>query len=477
MRNVVRLLISLAPLALGACGDDDHYHPSAIGPPPGTYSNLQVINTSWDAPPMDVILDGKPFVTHLDYGQGTGEQPITPTSHSLVVQIETPGSPTTVIGPRTLDASANMDYVVAVEGDVGDHTVTAVILPHQLAVLPAQSVRIQVLNTLIDGPVEVYLTPPGADLSSSAPLGTAPYEGSVGPTEVSAGEWEIRMTQSYGASPSDVVQIYDSGPITLQGGTDLVISLLANSLPVSCPLDAPCPIRPPILSAVDALGISTSLPFGNPNSGGVLRVVHDSPDAPALGVSTNGNLMPPLVATIAYEGSTGYDAYLTPGVNDLAIAPASNLSDVLASQAVEVRPNSAHTLYALGPQAQLSALATFDDYRRYATQARLRLIQGSPSAMLVDVYLTASGTGIENTTPTYAALPFAADTGFVSYVQGIYDLTVTNAGSKTPIIGPIATWLDDGEISTVVVRDAPGGGPPYGLIELDDGLLPASLGE
>jgi hypothetical protein len=471
MRKVVRLLTSLAPLALGACGGDDHYYPNYVSPAPGTYANLQVINTSWDAPPIDVILDGKPFVTHLDYGQGTGEQPITPTSHSLVVQIETPGAPTTVIGPTTLDASANMDYVVAVEGDVGG--ITAVILPHPLAVVPAQSVRIQVLNTLIDDPVEVYLTSPGADLSSSAPLGTAAYEGSVGPTEVSAGVWEIRMTQSYGASP-----IYDSGPITLQGGTDLVISLLANSMPVSCaPYLDNCPIRPPILSAVDALGNISWLPFGNANSGGVLRIVNDSPDAPALGVTTNGNLTTPLVATIAYEGSTGYDAYLASGVNELAIAPASNLSDVLASQAVEGGPNSAHTLYALGPLAQLFAFVTFDDYRRYATQARLRFIQGSPSAALLDVYLTASGTGIETTTPTYAALPFAADTGFVSYVQGIYDLTVTNAGSKTPIIGPIATWLDDGEISTVVVRDAPGGGPPYGLIELDDGLLPASLGE
>ena len=475
MRNVVRWLISLAPLALGACGGDDHYYPNHISPPPGTYANLQVINTSWDAPPMNVILDGKPFITHLDYGQGTGEQPITPTKHTLVVQIETPGAPTTIIGPMTLDASANMDYVVAVEGYVGDHTVTAVVLPHQLAVVPAQSVRIQVLNTLIDGPLEVYLTAPGANLSSSALLGTAPYEGSVGPTEVSAGEWEIRMTQSYGASPSDVVEIYDSGPITLEGGTDLAISLLANSLPVACVVGT-CAIRPPVLSAVDALGKITWLPE-NANSGGALRIVHDSPDAPALGVTTNGNLTTPLVATIAYSDATGYDGYLTPGFNDLAVAPASNLSDVLATQTIEVRPNSAHTLYVLGPLARLFAFVTFDDYRSYATQARLRFIQGSPSATLVDVYLTASGTGIEHTTPTYAAVPFAADTGFVSYAQGIYDLTVTHAGSKTPIIGPIATWLDDGGISTVVVRDAPGGGPPYGLIELDDGLLPASLGE
>ena len=255
--------------------------------------------------------------------------------------------------------------------------------------------------------------------------------------------------------------------------SDAVTTRLPSGLKLADLTTPPCVIASPTALPVSASQMRAVL---SPEVG-VLRMVNDSPDAPALSVTPNGDHTAPLGATVAYEGSTGYDVNLVPGVNDLAIAPAGNLTDILAAQAVEVRPNSAYTLYALGPLAQLFALVTFDDYRRYATQARLRFIQGSPSATSVDVYLTASGTGIEGATPTYAALPFAADTGFVSYVQGIYDLTVTDAGSKTPIIGPIATWLDDGEISTLVVRDAPGGGPPYGLIGLDDGLLPASLGE
>ena len=70
-------LTFLAPVILVACGGDD-YDAGYVLLPPGTYATLQVVNTSVDSPPMDVILDGEPFVRRLDYGQGTGEQPITP---------------------------------------------------------------------------------------------------------------------------------------------------------------------------------------------------------------------------------------------------------------------------------------------------------------------------------------------------------------------------------------------------------------
>ena len=67
-------------------------------------------------------------------------------------------------------------------------------------------------------------------------------------------------------------------------------------------------------------------------------------------------------------------------------------------------------------------------------------------------------------------MPFATDTGFVSYVEGNYDLTITLAGTKTPIIGPVWVTLSNGGVYTAVARDAPGGGAPYGLIQLDAAL-------
>jgi hypothetical protein len=82
--------------------------------------------------------------------------------------------------------------------------------------------------------------------------------------------------------------------------------------------------------------------------------------------------------------------------------------------------------------------------------------------------LTPSGTSIASIAPTYANVSFLGDTEFVSYAAGAYTLTITPAGSKTPVIGPLSVTLANAGIYTAVARDAPGGGAPYGLILLDD---------
>jgi hypothetical protein len=468
MSNAGWLLMVLAPIVLAACGGDHDDSSVDSAPPLGTYANLQVVNTSLGAPPIDVLLDGKPFVTHLDYGEGTGEQPITPTSHSLIVQIETPGSPTTVIGPTTLDAAANMDYVVAVEGNVVSLQVPGVsflIIPHQLAVVPPQSTRLQVINAY-SAPINLYVSAVGAPFSSATQVGTASPGESVGPLMVSSSELWL-------SDPESPIGL--TGPITLAGGADLVYSVL---MPVQIPaelFDQPCCQY--AVSIVDALGDNSWL-----SGAAGLRVINDSANAPALAITSNGDLTAPVISSLAFEGSTYYLgigkplAVVAPGVYgyNFAITPASNLSDVLASQAVELKAGAYtwYSLYALGPLAQIFPFITRDDFRSYSTQARLRFIQGSPSARLVDVYLTAAGAGIPNATPTYAGMPFATDTGFVSYVQGSYDLTVTSAGTKAPIIGPVSVTLNNGGVYTAVARDAPGGGAPYGLIKLDNLLSP-----
>ena len=463
MKRIGRWLTGLVSVVLAGCGSD-YSSGGYVPPPPGTYANLQFVNASPDAPPIDVLLDGTTVIRHLDYGEGTGEQPIPPGSHSLTIQIETPGAPTTVVGPTTLDAVANMDYVVAVEGNVGTNpaTITTVVFPHTLALVPAQSTQIQVLNAT-SGPaaLAVYLTAPGADLASSTPLGTAAYQGSVGPTQVAAGSWQIRLATTDGTNSV----VYDSGTITLAGGTDLVLSLLET--PPAPPQYGGPPVLvqapQPHMTAVDAFGNVSYLPYAG--TGALLRVIHASPDAPALVVTANGTPVTGLPPAFMYGNSTGYLSVM-PGLNTLAIAAADNPGVALASKTRDLDAGSAHSLYALGTLAQIFPFITHDNYRPYATQARLRLIQGAPSVNQVDVYLTAAGAGIASTAPTYSAVPFAADTGYVSYAQGNYDLTVTAVGSKTPLVGPVATSLANGVTSTLVVSDAPGGGRPYGLIQL-----------
>jgi hypothetical protein len=135
---------------------------------------------------------------------------------------------------------------------------------------------------------------------------------------------------------------------------------------------------------------------------------------------------------------------------------------------VNLAAGTIHSIYAVGDLANLQIYVTADHDRRYATQAKVRVIHGSPSAGPVDVYLTPSGTSIASIAPTYANVSFLGDTEFVSYAAGAYTLTITPAGSKTPVIGPLSVTLANAGIYTAVARDAPGGGAPYGLILLDD---------
>jgi hypothetical protein len=467
MHRFHRWLTMLALVLLAGCDGDDHDYPGYQGPPAGTYANLQVINTSFDAPPMDVLLDGAPLVQHLDYGQGTAELSIPPGSHTVIIQIETPGAPTTV-STTTLSAAANMDYVLAVEGLVGSAqppALTTFVLPHQLAQVPPRSAQIQVLNTTVNATISVYVTAPGADISTSTPLGAAPLMGAVGPTDVAAGASEITITESAGSSSTVV---YDSGPITLQGGTDLVLPVLQTTPPPPPYGTAGAVPAPPLLmTAVDALGNVRSLPAAT--GGTALRVVNNSSSLAALTVTatSSANATLPIATALAYGTAT---AYINPplGTYDFVLASASNPSDALASQNIALISGAFGTLYSFGPSPQIFPFITHDDVRRYSTQARVRFIQGSPSASVIDLYLTPSGAGIAGATPVYSALPFLSDTGFVSYAAGAYELTVTGVGSKTPIIGPVALTATNGGLYTAVASDAPTGGAPLGLIELDD---------
>jgi hypothetical protein len=440
-----RLLLALAPLALAACNNDD----SAARP------EVQVLHASPDAPAVNVIVDGAPAAQNLDYGSGTAYTPLSATSHSIEVQAQTPGTPTTVIGPTSLNFAPNTIYTIVAEGPVA--SLGPVVVSRPEVSVASNSTRVEVLHAAPNAPeVSVWVTAPGAALSSSTPLGTFSFQGSLPPATVAAGQYEIRVTPSGATTPV----LFDSGTITLTGGADLLVAALQNTGPGTAPIT---------LGVVDSKGNNSQiLDVGTPAT---VRIVHDSPNAPPVSVIADKDIANPLVPSLAYESafpSLSSYASLPPAAYAIAVTPASNPSDAVISANLALVAGSTQSVYAVGLLANIEALVTTDDDRRLATQAKLRIIHGSPAAGPVDIYLTAPGAGIANATPAYANIAFKADTGFVSYAAGSYDVTVTTAGSKTPAIGPATVTLKNDGIYTAVARDAAGGGAPLGLILLDD---------
>ena len=436
----------LVALALSACNDGNNdYYP--IGP----RANIQVLHASPDAPEMAVLIDDQLAVGELHYGEGTGEFSVPAGTHTVTIQALNPSGPTTIAGPTTLDFEQNNDYVIAAEGAVA--AISAQVYSHPLSVVASSSTRVQVVHAAPNAAkLAVYLTAPGADLTTSTPFGTAVFMGAIGPTDIPAGQYEIRITAGGQTTPV----LFDSGTITLSGGDDLVLSVLQNTGPGSATVT---------LGIVDAYGDNSRLyDAATPAN---LRVVHDSPDAPPISVIANGNAASPLVPSLSYENFTAYAA-VTPGAYTLDITPAGTPSDVLVSSSLPLNAGDEQTLYVMGTTATLGTLVTEDHRRRVATEAKLRIIQGSPFAGNVDVYLTAPGAGIASASPIYQAIPFTGDTGFQGFVAGSYDLTITLAGSMTAAIGPTTIKIANSGVYTAVVRDAAGGGAPLGLIMLDD---------
>jgi hypothetical protein len=448
MFRSVRLLAGFGALLLvAACNDSGSGSPTPVGP----LASLQVIHASPDAPPVNVLIDGVLAIEGLDYAQGTGEQQVPAGVHTLEIQAQTPGAPTTLLGPTSVTLNVNTDSVFVAEGAVAN--IVSATFSHPLALVGPTTTQVQVLHAAPTAPaMDIYLTVPGAALASSTPFGTISYQGGAGPTQIPSGQYELRATPAGATQPV----LFDSGTIVLPGGSDFVLSAVQNVGPGTATV---------FFSVVDAYGDDSRLyDIATPSN---LRVVHDSPNATPLTVITNGLATTPLVPTIAYEAFTPYMAEPA-ATTAFQITPAGNTSDVLINQTVGLYAGVSQTLYVVGNLANIQLFATRDYNRRYATQAKLRIIHGSPSAGLLDVYLTAPGTAIASVTPTYASMPLLADTEFQSFAAGSYTLTITPAGSKSPVIGPESVSMVNGGIYTAVASDAPGGGSPLGLILLDD---------
>jgi hypothetical protein len=296
-----------------------------------------------------------------------------------------------VIGPASLSFSGNMIYTIVAEGPVA--TIGPVIVTRPQKAVATTSTRVTVLHAAPNAPaVSVYVTAPGAALdASTAALGTFAFKDSLGPVEVPAGQYQIRVTPGGQTSPV----LFDSGTTTLAGGADLLVAAVQNIGPVG---PAAAHFSPITLALVDSAGNNSKLTDVNDQA--YVRVIHDSPDAPAVSVTADDNFASPVVASLAFPGAfpaAGAYAPLASGTYNLKVTPAGQTSPVVIDKTVTLARGGVYSVYAVGFLSStpgIAPLVTGDDDRRLATQAKLRIIHGSPTAGAVDIYLSAPGAGI-----------------------------------------------------------------------------------
>ncbi|MEM8817700.1 MAG: DUF4397 domain-containing protein [Pseudomonadota bacterium] len=479
MNTVWKGLILGAAVFAAACDSNDN---DTLQPPEPTPTfNLQVVHASSNAPAVNVLIDGTETLSAVDYKDASGEATLLVDSYDIQVDAILPdGSTTPVIPaanpPLNVTFEADINYTVIALGNVGDTGDTALqakIVERPLTAVPAGNIRLTAVHGAAGAPaVDVYVTAPGADLTTEVPLNeTTPLafnDDALGPVEVPAGQYQVRITVA--GDPAAVA--FDSGPLDIGAGADLVAIAVDNTnagagtVP-GAGIDIPVSV---LLvdsnGAIDALDVQTTAE---------VRVTHAVPDAGLVDVYANGALVAPLEDF----DFTQVRGPLALPADDYAfqVAPANSQNFVInaAGDAIALAAGTFYDAAAVGSiaDANLGLLTAADDRRRLATAAKLRVIHGSPSAGPVDLYVVDSTiTDISNVEPFAEDIPFLFNSTYLELAPGTYNVYITPADSKTIVIPAEGLPLDAAGIYTAIARDPVASSTDFGLILLDDFVSP-----
>jgi len=448
LKHTIRSAV-LASLALGLVACED-----ASDVPPATFYEIRVIHAVADAPNVDVLVDGVVAFNDLAFKDAT-QLSRRPNARTASVQVDAlvPGGTATVIGPVDVTFEDDNAYSIIAAGSVAT-MIEPVVISNPTRTLDQSTVRAQVVHGSPSAPqVDVYVTAPGAILAQSVPLGTFSFKEELGPVEVPPGDYQIRVTLP--GDPDTVV--FDSGTIALPA-SDLLIVAVDNTGLGTAPIS--------LLVADNGLGTFEILDQATPSE---FRVIHASPDAPAVNVIVNDDFDNPILGSVAYPAFSDFLS-VPPDTYNVKVTPDDNPGLIVIDADLILEAGRQYSVYAADVLASITPYVLVDDLRPVATEARVRIVHLAPGAGLVDIYVTVPGADITPLMPTFAGVDFQDETGYVGLAAGSYDVTVTVAGTKTAAIGPANIIIVDGGVYTAVARDAEGGagGAPFGLILLDD---------
>jgi hypothetical protein len=443
-------LVGAAAIAITACVDGGGTDPSVVP----EVSTLRVVHASADAPNVNVVIDGSNFAEDLAFKAATALSTVSSGTASVRVDGLLPGGTATVIGPVDLTLEDQTEYNVIAVG--GLSAIEPLVVSSPAASALVNTVRAQVVHGAPNAPqVDVYVTAPGADLAQSVALGSFSFRESLGPVEVPSGDYQIRVTLP-GTPGAPGAVVFDSGTVSLPSANMLIVAVENTTLGAS-------PIS--LFATANGVGDLEILDRDTPTQ---FRVIHNSPDAPAVDVIVNDDFMnPPLLESVPFPVFSDF-IEVPAATYNVKVTAENNPGAIVIDEDLALAAGQTYSVYAIDVLANIGAYVLIDDLRSVATEAKVRIVHLAPGAGLVDIYVTEVGADITTLDPTFAGVDFEAETGYVSLAEGSYDVTVTVAGTKTIAIGPATISLVNGEVYTAVARDAVGGGAPFGLILLDD---------
>jgi hypothetical protein len=271
--------------------------------------------------------------------------------------------------------------------------------------------------------VDVYVTAPGADLSSASPtLASVPFKGISDALTVPAGSYQVRITGAGSKAP-----VFDSGSVMLASGSNLVLAAVAQEWGAS-------PVT--LLGLTGQTGMPT---LEITDNRALVRVTHASPDAPSVDVAVNGTTA---LTSVPYPVSSDY-LPITAGSTRLQVKAAGTETSVIDAT-VPLSALKSYSVFAVNFVSGIEPLVLEDDRTAPASgKARLRVIHGSADAPAVDVAVSGS--------VAVANLAFKGASAYLEVPAGTYPVEVRAAGTTTAVLSTNLT-LEAGGVYTVLAK-------------------------
>jgi len=194
----------------------------------------------------------------------------------------------------------------------------------------------------------------------------------------------------------------------------------------------------------------------------------------------------PFGVNLGYTGSTpsslpapstaNYSPVLD-GPRTILLKKTADTTVTVGTLAVTITANNDYTVFATGGTAggAVTAFTTGDvNTAPAAGQARIRVVNMSPTAGAVDVFITAANANLATATPVATALANRAIFAGASLAPGTYQIRTVPAGTAPAArAAAVNTTLSDvvvaaGNGRTVIIADAPAGGAPLRSFLLTD---------
>jgi LPXTG-motif cell wall-anchored protein len=199
-----------------------------------------------------------------------------------------------------------------------------------------------------------------------------------------------------------------------------------------------------------------------------VRVVHASPDAPAVDVWVDGSVA---FSNAPFKGITDYTA-LAPATYNVQVTPTGATAPVVIDANLTLEASTDYTVVAVGLLADIEPLVLVDNNSAPAAgKAHVRFVHASPDAPAVDIAVANGGPVL------FSNVAFKGVGDYLPVDAGTYDLVVRVTDTQTDVLSVPGVALADGTVYTIFAMGLAGGEPALTAVPSVDAVAPAQLPE